>query len=72
MWKDCFDKKLSVGNDVIITINNCLYSGIITKITNECCCLLYNSWVDDKEEEFGVFFHTSNHSDNKLKDVYKI
>lgn len=72
MWKDCFDKKLSVGNDVIIAISDCLYSGIITEMSNEYCRLLYNNWVDGKEEEFGVFFHTSNHEDNKLKNVYKI
>lgn len=72
MWKDCFGKKLSVGDDVIITINNCLYSGIITEMNDKCCRLFYNNWVDDKEEEFGVFFHSSNHEDNKLKNVYKI
>ena len=46
-WYDCFGRVIAVGDDVIICVNNKLYSGIVHQFDNDVLELSYITWDDD-------------------------
>jgi len=72
MFKDCFGKVLKDGDDVIVSIDNVLYDGIVLKELNDLIIISYHYWKHRGEIEHDLQYTSSNLVDGKLLNVYKI
>lgn len=72
MFKDCFGNKLQDGDDVIISVDDILHSGIVMKVLDDFIIIYYNNWVDGKEKEYDLQYHLSDTDGGKLQNIYKL
>lgn len=71
-FNDCFGYKLTESDDIIISINDILYDGVISKIYNNIIEIIYHYWKNDKEIEKSIKYYDFDMHDNKLQNIYKI
>lgn len=71
-FNDCFGYKLKESDDIIISIDDILYDGFISKIYDNIIEIIYHYWKNDKEIEKSIKYYDFDMHDNKLQNIYKI
>ena len=69
---DCFDKELKDGDDVIISINDVLYCGIILEMTDECFIIDYQTWKGEEEIIKSIKYYNYDMINGKFLNIFKI
>ena len=72
MFKDCFGRPLRDGDDVIVSIENVLYSGIVMKELDSIIIIFYNYWEEGKEKEHDLQYGLTDLVEGKLMNIYRI
>ena len=72
MFKDCFGRPLRDGDDVIVSIENVLYSGIVMKELDSIIIIFYNYWEEGKEKEHDLQYGLTDLVKGKLMNIYRI
>lgn len=76
VWKDCFERELKQGEDVIIGFpDNCnavLRSGIVIELSEDAVLISFNFWIDGKEYVDEIHCWRSQYPDGIISRVYKI
>ena len=77
VWKDCFEQKLGVGEDVIVAILEHdsveLHSGIVIDISDDRVWVSFNGFYPDGCEYEGTYFATIvDFPDRVAKTLYRL
>lgn len=77
IWKDCFDRTLINGEDVVVgVIKNDkveLHSGVILELNESDLYLTYNGWnPSGTEYTVGKYYLKEDYPTGVIKDIFKI
>ena len=72
MFKDCFDKEIKDGDDVLISIDNIIYAGIVLEISETKIEIVRQVWYGDEEIMVHHTYYNYGYGSNKLSNIYKI
>ena len=77
-WKDCFERRLVEGEDVIVGVINDdgkveLHAGIILQLNEKDVLLSYNGW-NPSGTEYTVekYYLEEEYPTNTINDIFKI
>ena len=70
MFKDCFNQEIKDGDDVLISIDDVIYCGIVLGLTETKIEIVRQVWEGDKE----IMIHHTYYSQegNKLSNIYRL
>ena len=72
-YLDCFGYPLKDGDDVLISIDNVIYSGIIIEMTDEYFVVDYQIWKNEGDEEIikNIKYYNYDAVQGKFLNIYK-
>ena len=72
VWKDCFGRVLKQGEDVILSNDSMLRSGIVIELNDDNVLISYNFWIGEQECVEDMRLWDFEYPDGIISRVYKI
>jgi hypothetical protein len=71
-YLDCFGYQLKDGDDVLVSIYDIIYCGIISEMTDEYFVIDYQTWKGEEEIIKRIKYYNYDTIKGKFLNIYKI
>ena len=71
-YLDCFGYQLKDGDDVLVSIDDIIYCGIILEMNDEFFVIDYQTWKGEEEIIKRIRYYVYDAVQGKFRNIYKI